>query len=105
MRQTTGEQLREMQKAFADPLLERIKVLEARNAELASAAHAALREIETVIHEAFNSATPVCCGKAQQECCGNPDPEWSEYDQRTMDRFAPHQRALNAALSQQEATQ
>jgi hypothetical protein len=73
--------------------------LKVENAKLRGAAAGALTEIECVMHEAYNSATPVCCGRSGQECCGNPNPEWSEFDQRTMDRFAPHQRALNAALA------
>ena len=68
-------------------------------AGLVEAAHNALREIEAIMHEAYNSAEPVCCGRPGLECCGDPAPEWSDYDQRMMDRLAPHQRALNAALA------
>ena len=37
MKQTTGEQLRDMQKAFAEPLMKRIAELEAENVELMAA--------------------------------------------------------------------
>lgn len=68
-------------------------------AGLVEAADAALREIQDIMYEAYNSANPVCCGRPGQECCGSPVPGWSEQDQRTMDRLAPHQRALNDALA------
>lgn len=67
--------------------------------QLVEAASAALDEIEKIMHEAYNSAEPVCCGRWGSECCGSPEPEWSEHDQNTMDRLAPHQRALTAALA------
>src|SRR5690554_5912137 len=66
---------------------------------LAEASSAALSEIEEIMQEAYNSAYPVCCGRPGQECCGSPAPEWSEVDQRTMDRLGHHQRALNSALA------
>jgi len=66
---------------------------------LVKAAHNALLEIESIMHEAYNSAEPVCCGRPGMECCGSPAPEWSDFDQRMMDRLAPHQRALNTALA------
>lgn len=69
------------------------------NAQLLEAATESLAEIQAVMQEAYNSATPVCCGRAQNECCGSPDPEWNEYDHRTMDRFAPIERALRAAIA------
>lgn len=68
-------------------------------AGLVEAASGALAEIQAVMQEAYNSATSVCCGRGISECCGSPDPEWSEHDQRTMDRFAPHELALRAALA------
>lgn len=68
-------------------------------AGLVEAASGALAEIQAVMQEAYNSAAPVCCGRGISECCGSPDPEWSEHDQRTMDRFAPHELALRAALA------
>lgn len=66
---------------------------------LREAADAALSEIQAVMQESYNNATPVCCGRPGMECCGSPDPEWSEFDQRMMDRFAPIERELRAALS------
>lgn len=66
---------------------------------LVEAAEAALGEIEDIMQEAYNSAYPVCCGRAGSECCGSPDPEWDEVDQRMMDRLAQHQKALSAALA------
>jgi hypothetical protein len=66
---------------------------------LVEAAEAALGEIEVIMQEAYNSAYPVCCGRPGSECCGSPDPEWEEADQRMMDRLAPHQKALRDALA------
>ena|SRR5690554_2346044 len=66
---------------------------------LADAAEAALGEIEDIMQEAYNSAYPVCCGRPGSECCGSPEPEWEEADQRMMDRLDPHQKALREALA------
>lgn len=68
-------------------------------AGLVEAAEAALGEIEDIMQEAYNSAYPVCCGRPGSECCGSPEPEWEETDQRMMDRLAPHQKALREALA------
>lgn len=67
--------------------------------DLVEAAEAALEEIESILSEAYNSAYPVCCGRAGSECCGSPAPEWDEADQRLMDRLDPHQKSLRAALA------
>lgn len=66
---------------------------------LVEAAEAALEEIENIMHEAYNSAYPVCCGRVGSECCGSPEPEWDEADQRMTGRLAPHQKALRIALA------
>lgn len=66
---------------------------------LVEAAEAALGEIEGIMQEAYNSAYPVCCGRPGSECCGSPEPEWEEADQRMMDRLEPHQKALREALA------
>ena len=68
-------------------------------AGLVEAAEAALGEIEGIMQEAYNSAYPVCCGRPGSECCGSPDPEWDEADQRMMNRLAPHYKALRDALA------
>lgn len=69
------------------------------NMQLLESATESLDEIQAVMQEAYNSAMPVCCGRAQNECCGYPDQEWNEHDQRTMDRFAPIERALRTAIA------
>lgn len=68
-------------------------------AKLVEAAEMALKEIECALNEAYNNAASVCCQRPRfGECCGEPDPEWSDADKATMDRFAPHHRALEDAI-------
>lgn len=68
-------------------------------AELVKAASEALEEIQSVMYEAYNNAGLVCCGRSGSECCGCPNTEWSEADEKTMDRFCKHENALRSALA------
>jgi hypothetical protein len=65
---------------------------------LLAASGAALIEIQNLLQETYNKAYPVCCGRPGQECCGSPEPEWSEYDQGIMSRFQPIEEALRKAM-------
>ena len=69
-------------------------------AALVDAASMALSAIGEVLNEAYHGAGVVCCGRhSGGECCGSPEPEWSETDQAAMDRFGPIHRALETALA------
>jgi hypothetical protein len=68
---------------------------------LVEAAQGALAEIQAALEDAYLNAYQECCGQAYLECCGSPVQAWSEADQKVMDRFAQHERALRAALSAQ----
>lgn len=59
----------------------------------------ALDAVRNVLQRAYNSAEPVCCGRAGTECCGSPEPEWSEYDQQIMNDLQPVEEYLSKALS------
>jgi hypothetical protein len=63
------------------------------------AAEQALDAVRNVLQRAYNSAAAVCCGRAGTECCGSPEPEWSEYDQRIIDDLQPVEKYLSQALS------
>lgn len=80
-----------------------LEKLRAKVAELEGAAIGALVEIRAIIGEAYNSAYPICCQRPGRECCGNPEPEWQEFDKRMMDRLVPHEQALSSALSNKES--
>ncbi len=71
---------------------------------LVEAASGALAAIQDALEDAYHNAYPECCGQAHLECCGSPLQAWSEADQKTMERFAPHEEALRAALSAQGAS-
>lgn len=62
-------------------------------------AEQALDAVRNVLQRAYNSAEPVCCGRAGTECCGSPEPEWSEYDQQIMNDLQPVEEYLSQALS------
>ncbi len=68
-------------------------------AALVEAAQGALSEIQATLEDAYLNAYPECCGQAHLECCGSPLQAWSEADQKIMDRFAPHEKALRHALA------
>jgi len=59
----------------------------------------ALQAVRGVLERAYNSAGAVCCGRAGSECCGCPEPEWSEYDQRIMNDLGPVEKWLSAMLA------
>lgn len=62
-----------------------------------------LRLVEEALDEAHNNAYLTCCGRGSGgECCGNPEPEWDEADQRIMDVLAPIHRNLRFALIDDE---
>lgn len=54
---------------------------------------------------AYQSATPVCCGKSWQECCGNPDPEWSAEDSAIMESLGPIEKSITAMLAASQEPQ
>jgi hypothetical protein len=60
---------------------------------------AALDAVRDIMQRAYNSAEPVCCERAGAECCGSPDPEWSEYDQHIMGKLSIAEKYLSALLS------
>jgi len=68
---------------------------------LVEAAKGALGAIQDALEDAYHNAYPECCGQAHLECCGSPAQAWSEADQKFMDRFTPHEKALRAALTAQ----
>lgn len=75
------------------------------DAVLVEAADAALKAIQDTLEDAYLNAFPECCGQAHLECCGSPVRAWDERDQKIMDRLAPHQQALRAALAGKEPAQ
>lgn len=72
---------------------------------LVEAANGALGAIQDALEDAYHNAYPECCGQAHLECCGSPLQAWSEADQKTMDRFTVHEKALRAALARLNTTQ
>jgi hypothetical protein len=58
-----------------------------------------LHTVQDALHDAYQNAGLVCCGKSMIDCCGSPLPEWSEADQKIMDVLSPIQRELSALLS------
>lgn len=68
-------------------------------AALVEAAQGALSEIQATLEDAYLNAYQECCGQAYLECCGSPLQAWSEADQKIMDRFALHEKALRHALA------
>jgi hypothetical protein len=55
--------------------------------------------VRDALHRAYNNATPVCCGRLGQECCGNPDPEWSAEDSAIMESLGPIEKSITALLA------
>jgi plasmid stabilization system protein ParE len=53
-----------------------------------------------VSQAAYDNAFPVCCGYAGAECCGLPDPDWSEHDKLIMDTL---DGPINAVANQLRA--
>jgi hypothetical protein len=56
--------------------------------------------MSAVSKAAYDNAFPVCCGYAGAECCGLPDPDWSEHDKLIMDTL---DGPISAAASQLSA--
>jgi hypothetical protein len=57
--------------------------------------HEAMCEVSQA---AYYNAVPVCCmGAAGTECCGSPEPDWSEYNEMIMDTL---RGPINAAANQ-----
>lgn len=68
-------------------------------ARLLDAVQDAILEIEDALSEANSNAYPACCGRSDSECCGCPEPEWSDADQAIMDALGPiHNRLSRAVL-------
>ena len=88
-------------KLYAAPIVQTVPQPE--QSGLVEAASGALAAIQDALEDAYHNAYPECCGQAYLECCGSPLQAWSEADQKTMERFAPHEKALRAALSAQGA--
>lgn len=55
--------------------------------------------VRGMLHTAYQNAMPVCCGKPGQQCCGNPDPEWSAEDMKVMDSLGPIEKRISAMLA------
>jgi hypothetical protein len=55
--------------------------------------------VRDALHRAYQSATPVCCGRGRSECCGNPDPEWSAEDSATMELLGPVEKRIASLLA------
>ena len=58
-----------------------------------------LTAVRSVLERAYNSAEPRCCNRLGYECCGSPEPEWSEYDQWIMSDLSPIERSLSSMLN------
>lgn len=65
---------------------------------------AMLKAVEGVANAAYHRVSMVCCGKGGQECCGCPEPEWTDEDIAVMDALSPVQRGLSAMLAPAPAT-
>ena len=59
----------------------------------------ALEAVQSAMEDAYNNAYQNCCGRGNGQCCGNPEPAWSDADQAIMDALAPAQRELSALLA------
>ena len=70
-----------------------------RAERLAEALQASLEAVQGALQEAYHSAGQECCGRGgMYGCCGAPEAVWTPEDQAVMDKLAPIQRLLNAAL-------
>ena len=63
----------------------------------------ALEAVQNAMEDAYNNAYQNCCGRGNGQCCGEPEPAWSDADQAIMDSLAPAQRELSALLNGGEA--
>ena len=63
----------------------------------------ALEAVQNAMEDAYNNAYQSCCGRGIGQCCGDPEPAWSDADHAIMDALAPAQRELSALLSGGEA--
>lgn len=59
----------------------------------------ALEAVQNAMEDAYNNAYQNCCGRGNGQCCGDPEPAWSDADQAIMDALAPAQRELSALLA------
>lgn len=63
----------------------------------------ALDSVQNAMEDAYNNAYQNCCGRGNGQCCGDPEPAWSDADHAIMDALAPAQRELRALLNGGEA--
>lgn len=61
--------------------------------------HIALEAVQNAMEDAYNNAYQNCCGRGNGQCCGTPEPAWSDADHAIMDALAPAQRELSALLA------
>lgn len=59
----------------------------------------ALEAVQNAMEDAYNNAYQNCCGRGNGQCCGEPEPAWSDADRAIMDALAPAQRELSALLA------
>lgn len=59
----------------------------------------ALEAVQNAMEDAYNNAYQNCCGRGIGQCCGEPEPAWSDADKAIMDALAPAQRELSALLA------
>ena len=59
----------------------------------------ALAAVRDELNMAYNDAYPVCCGRAGEECCGSPEPEWTKQAMATMDNLGPIEKELAGLLN------
>lgn len=79
-------------------LTDQVLRLEQERDQLKAVIDQCLEAMCAVSQAAYYSAVPVCCGNAAgTECCGSPEPEWSEYDKMIMDTLSG---PINAAANQ-----
>lgn len=63
----------------------------------------ALEAVQNAMEDAYNNAYQKCCGRGGSQCCGDPEPAWSDADHAIMDALTPAQRELCAILNGGEA--
>ena len=66
---------------------------------------AMLESVQDALHDAYQNAGLVCCGKSMMQCCGSPVADWSESDQKIMNVLGPIQQQLSVMLSASPSTE
>lgn len=63
----------------------------------------AFEAIETVLEDAYHRRFAECCGRGQNECCGDFIEQWTPEDHKILDTLSPIQRQLSKALTAKPA--